>query len=413
MFTIVRILITALLTAILVRLMTLFPVQAGALAGFRVGPVPLVNIAAAAAVVLLLWFLAAPPLCRLLQRIRFRLFTMRKIRSLIRSRQHSLLNWLLSRAAHWGITGTASEPQYANTCEGLLALHGTGYAEKKRESFRGALQTLTEAVVPTGLPSRTVNRPTVINTSMLLCLIAKDKQSHSGVIESYELYDEIAANLWFLRSENGWGPLILRAEKKECRLANTWWALRALTQYGYLEHPEEGEAFRQQLIGTYEKNRNGTFGFSSSDAPRLTVTAMYLLLYYELPRAIRDEISRDYDPGAAAEFIYRRFVTEKCQVEVESIDGTFAGGTYIAHTPWKHVASAYAMQALSAARRNGDFRGRRMADVYRRVSDILQQDLRSPAVGESCYVPSDIEISRTGPYTFAAAHLILGLQALL
>ena len=28
-------------------------------------------------------------------------------------------------------------------------------------------------------------------------------------------------------------------------------------------------------------------------------------------------------------------------------------------------------------------------------------------------IPADIEISRTGPYTFAAAHLILGLQALL
>ena len=154
--------------------------------------------------------------------------------------------------------------------------------------------------MPTGLPSRTVNRPTVINTSMLLCLIARDRQNPSGVIDSYDLYDEIAANLWFLHSENGWGPLILRADKKECRLVNTWWALRALCQYGYSEREEEGSDFRQLLVGIYEKNRNGTFGFSSSDAPRLTVTSMYLLLYYELPRALREEISRDYDPRAAA-----------------------------------------------------------------------------------------------------------------
>ncbi|MDO5132462.1 MAG: hypothetical protein Q4D81_05725, partial [Eubacteriales bacterium] len=414
MYTFLRILVTAVLAAFLFFLWGLLPasVTAAALSA-AAGGYPLVNIAAAAAFVLLLWILAAPPLCGLLRNVRFALFTRNKIRKQIRSRQRSLVNWLLSRPAHWGITGSASEPQYANTCEGLLALRGTGFYEKKRESYRGALQVLTEAVLPTGLPSRTVNRPTVINTAMLLCLIAEEKKNPSGVIDSYDLYDEIASSLWFLHAEDGWGPLILRAEKKECRLVNTWWALRALYQYGFLERPEEGDAFRQLLTGIYEKNRGGTFGYSASDAPRLTVTAMYLLLYYDLPRRIREEIDKDYDPRAAAAFIYRRFVTEKCQVEVESIDGTYAGGTFIAHTPWKHIASAYAMQALAAARRNRDLSGSKMADVYRRTSNILTQDLRSPAVGENCYLPSDIELPRTGPYTFAAAHLILGLQTLL
>ncbi|MBR2728780.1 MAG: hypothetical protein IKD92_02750 [Lachnospiraceae bacterium] len=410
MFNLVRFLFTAVFFAAFlyaVRLLQPF------ILAFRIASLSLVQIAAAAAVILFMWFVPAWLLCRMIRSLRFRLVTMRAIRSRIRNRQRSLVNWLLSRPAHWGITGTASEPQYANTCEGLLALHGAGYFEKKKESCRSALQTLTQAVMPTGLPSRTVNRPTVINTAMLLCLIAMEKRSSSGVIDDFNLYDEIAANLWFLHSEDGWGPLILKADKKECRLVNTWWALRALFQYGYLEHQEEGDAFRQLLMSIYEKNRGGTFGFTASDAPRLTVTAMYLLLYYELPRAVRREIDQDYDPAEAAEFIYSRFVDEKCQVEVECIDGTFAGGTFIAHTPWKHIASAYAMQALAAARKNGDLPARRMADVYRRTSGILEQDLRSPAVGESYYLPSDIEVSRTGPYTFAAAHLVLGLQALL
>lgn len=410
MFNLVRFLFTAVFFAAFlyaVRLLQPF------ILAFRIASLSLVQIAAAAAVILFMWFVPAWLLCRMIRSLRFRLVTMRAIRSRIRNRQRSLVNWLLSRPAHWGITGTASEPQYANTCEGLLALHGAGYFEKKKESCRSALQTLTQAVMPTGLPSRTVNRPTVINTAMLLCLIAMEKRSSSGVIDDFNLYDEIAANLWFLHSEDGWGPLILKADKKECRLVNTWWALRALFQYGYLEHQEKGDAFRQLLMSIYEKNRGGTFGFTASDAPRLTVTAMYLLLYYELPRAVRREIDQDYDPAEAAEFIYSRFVDEKCQVEVECIDGTFAGGTFIAHTPWKHIASAYAMQALAAARKNGDLPARRMADVYRRTSGILEQDLRSPAVGESYYLPSDIEVSRTGPYTFAAAHLVLGLQALL
>ena len=410
MSTLIRILITLIPTAALVYARRFLPVDLGTI---KVAAFPLADVLAALVFFLLIWFLIAPPICRFLKNLRFKLSTLRKIRRQIRSRQRSLLNWLLSRPAHWGITGTASEPQYANTCEGLLAIRSAGFLEKKRESYRSAFQTLTEAVVPTGLPSRTVNRPTVINTSMLLYLIAMEKKSPTGVIDSFDLYDEIAANLWFLHAENGWGPLILRADKKECRFVNTWWALRALYQYGYLERAEEGDAFRQLLTAIYEKNRGGTFGYSPSDAPRLTVTAMYLILYYDLPRALREEIAGDYDPRAAADFIYDRFITEKCQVEVECVDGTFAGGTYIAHTPWKHIASAYAMQALAAARKNGDLPRRDMDDVYRRTSEILSQDLRSPAANESCYIPADIEISRTGPYTFAAAHLILGLQALL
>lgn len=407
---ILRIILTAALSAVLLFAARYLPVDPAAI---RIGPVSVLQAAAAAALVLLLWSAVVPPLVRILAGIRFRLFTMGKIKRQIRSRQRHLVNWLLSRPAHWGITGTASEPQYANTCEGLLALRSAGFYEKKRESYRNALQTLTEAVVPTGLPSRTVNRPTVINTSMLLYLVTLEKQTSSDVIDSFDLYNDIAANLWFLHSEDGWGPLILRADKKECRLVNTWWALRALFRYGYLEDPETGDSFRQLLRGIYEKNRGGTFGYSASDAPRLTVTAMYLLLYYELPRNIRREIGQDYDPRAAAQFICRRFITEKCQTEVECIDGTFAGGTYIAHTPWKHIASAYAMQALAAARKNGDLPGADMADVYRRTSEILTQDLRSPAANESCYIPADIELPRTGAYTFAAAHLIQGLQALL
>ena len=410
MSTLIRILITLIPTAALVYARRFLPVDLGTI---KIAAFPLADLLAALVFFLLIWFLIAPPICRFLKNLRFKLSTLRKIRRQIRSRQRSLLNWLLSRPAHWGITGTASEPQYANTCEGLLAIRSAGFLEKKRESYRSAFQTLTEAVVPTGLPSRTVNRPTVINTSMLLYLIAMEKKSPTGVVDSFNLYDEIAANLWFLHAENGWGPLILRADKKECRFVNTWWALRALYQYGYLERAEEGDAFRQLLTAIYEKNRGGTFGYSPSDAPRLTVTAMYLILYYDLPRALREEIAGDYDPRAAADFIYDRFITEKCQVEVECVDGTFAGGTYIAHTPWKHIASAYAMQALAAARKNGDLPRRDMDDVYRRTSEILSQDLRSPAANESCYIPADIEISRTGPYTFAAAHLILGLQALL
>lgn len=404
-----RIIVTAIPAAALIYARRFLPVDIETL---KVASMPAADLLAAALLIFLIWFLIAPPVCSFLQNLYFRLVTLGKIRKQIRRRQRSLLNWLLSRPAHWGITGTASEPQYANTCEGLLALRGAGFLDKKRESYRNALQTLTEAVVPTGLPSRTVNRPTVINTSMLLCLVAMEKQTSTGVIDSYDLYDDIAANLWFLHTENGWGPLILRADKKEARFVNTWWALRALYQYGYLERPEEGDAFRQLLTATYEKNRGGTFGYSPSDAPRLTVTAMYLILYYALPRAVRKEIAGDYDPAAAAEFIYNRFVIEKCQVEVECVDGTFAGGSYIAHTPWKHIAAAYAMQALSAARKNGDLSRRDMDDVYRRTSEILTQDLRSPAANESVYIPADIEISRTGPYTFAAAHLILGLQAL-
>ena len=263
MTTVIRVVITAVLTAAALLAGRLLPVNFSSL---QIGSIPFSTLEAAVLLFLAIWFLIAPYILRFFDNIRFSLITMRDIRRQIRKRQSSLLNWLLSRPAHWGITGTASEPQYANTCEGLMALRGTGLLEKKRESYRSAMQTLTEAVMPTGLPSRTVNRPTVINTAMLLSLIAMEKQSPTGVIDSFDIYDEIAANLWFLHADDGWGPLILRADKKECRLVNTWYAARALYQYGYLENPESADAFRQFLIGIYEKNRTGTFGYSPSDA---------------------------------------------------------------------------------------------------------------------------------------------------
>lgn len=414
MYTFFRILFTAAISAALLTAAGFLPpASVRLLEQLRTGPAPLPDPAAACALVLFVWCFLAPLPCRLFGSLRFRIFSMSRIRKQIQSRRDSLLNWLLARPAYWGITGTASDPQYATTCEGLLAIHSSGYYEKKRESRRIALQTLVDAAVPTGLPSRTVNRPTVINTSMLLMIAMQEKKSSGCVVDSFDLFDEMASNLWFLRAENGWGPLVLKAERKECRFVNTWWALRALYHYGYYDRPEEGDSFRQLVSRTYEKNRGGTFGYTASDSPRLAVTAMYLLFFYELPASFRKEIEKDYNPRSAAAFILRRFVTEKRQVEIESVDGTFAGGSFIAHTPWKHISSSYAMQALAAARKNNDLRRKEMEDVYRRTSEILSQDLRSPAPNESFYLPADAEIPRTGPYTFAAAHLILGLQAMM
>lgn len=193
MSTPLRIIVTIIPAAALIYARRFLPLDIGAL---KIASVPAADVIAALLLILLIWFLIAPPICRFLQTLYFRLFTLRDIRKQIRRRQRSLLNWLLSRPAHWGITGTASEPQYANTCEGLLALRGAGFIDKKRESYRNAMQTLTEAVVPTGLASRTVNRPTVINTSMLLCLVAQEKKTPADVIDSFDFYDEMAANLW-------------------------------------------------------------------------------------------------------------------------------------------------------------------------------------------------------------------------
>ena len=124
MSTLIRILITLIPTAALVYARRFLPVDLGTI---KIAAFPLADLLAALVFFLLIWFLIAPPICRFLKNLRFKLSTLRKIRRQILSRQRSLLNWLLSRPAHWGITGTASEPQYANTCEGLLAIRSAGF----------------------------------------------------------------------------------------------------------------------------------------------------------------------------------------------------------------------------------------------------------------------------------------------
>ena len=110
MSTLLRIIITLIPTAALFYARRFLPVDPGTI---KIGPFTLIEVLAVIVLLFLFWFLISPGVCRFLQGLRFKLVTLRKIRRQIRSRQRSLLNWLLSRSAHWGITGTASEPQYA------------------------------------------------------------------------------------------------------------------------------------------------------------------------------------------------------------------------------------------------------------------------------------------------------------
>lgn len=87
----------------------------------------------------------------------------------------SCINWLIDIDIHWGVNAKSTEPQNANTCEVLIALRESGLFKNKSEIYRNALNKLLENVTPDGLPSKSLNRSTVVCTSMMLYLVSLEK----------------------------------------------------------------------------------------------------------------------------------------------------------------------------------------------------------------------------------------------
>ena len=84
MTTVIRVVITAVLTAASLLAGRLLPVNFSSL---QIGSIPFSTIEAAVLLFLAIWFLIAPYILRFFENIRFSLITMRDIRRQIRKRQ--------------------------------------------------------------------------------------------------------------------------------------------------------------------------------------------------------------------------------------------------------------------------------------------------------------------------------------
>lgn len=353
-------------------------------------------------------FVLSPLIYLLVRQIYYRAGRMGAMRSEYGRICRGLINYLASLNTCWGVySGSASE-QNANTCEALLALHLTGLHTTRKDTYREAFQRVIDESTDQGLSSRTIGRPTVINSGMLLYLAAMDRDDQNGLIRDYSRFDEMAQNLWHLRSDGGWGVLVDKARESDVRLVSTWWALYALERCGYATRND----YAQMILSVFEKSRHGTFGYTAADSPRLVVTAMYLLLYFRMPKKLQRRIRREYSVSDAVSFIYEQFVLRRQEVEYEYVDGMFFGGKALIHTPWKHMAGAFAIAALLTAANHGRLDLTRLGRLFDAVGDLVDQEVSELASSELCYEPQDLELPVTGHLTYPSAYLAIALDCI-
>lgn len=318
------------------------------------------------------------------------------------------IGWLVNIRTRWGVVDQAEVMQNANTCEGLLALRASGKYREKSEIYKQAFCSVIDNAVEDGLPSKSLLKPTVVCTSMLLDLVAQERKDPTDIIENYEIYEGIAQKLWSVRTtSHGWGVYVTKTKDENCSLANTYWALRALSGYSVGQNKE----FCDYVKSIYEHSRQGKFGFSFGDNPRLSVTSMYLSLYYHLDLETRKKISGTYDHKAAINFVYDMLVLKDTQLEFETLLGIdIAGKGGPAKAPWNHITIGYAIEALLLAYKNKDLSIIKTDLLFSWINRTIKKNVKTVDGGLCYYIPHNMEHNSKGIYTFPTAYLIQGLS---
>lgn len=331
------------------------------------------------------------------------------------SREYALviedsINWLVSCKTHWGLESNANIAQNANTCEGLLALRLANQHKVRAEIYANAFKMIDLNASVNGLPSKSLQRPTVVCTSMLLYLVAREFEDPvDGISIDRNKYHEMAQRLWEARSEkSGWGVYVDKvAEDNECSLANTYWALRALSQFEI----GRSEEFCRYIRLIYQRGNSSRFGFKAGDSPRLTTTAMYLCLYNELGAKVRTLLSSVYNPTEALSYIYANFAPDHVQIEHETLLGLNNGNNPgPVKAPWKHIAVGYALDALLVAVHNKDLSTAKANRLFSEIAKLVRDYVMVRGEGHRCYVPKDMEYCSNGDFTYPTAYLVQGLS---
>ncbi len=317
------------------------------------------------------------------------------------------VEWLISCECHWGVRHDANQCQNANTCEALIALNKSSLAKKKKNAYKKAFRNVLANLTEDGLPSKSLKEATVVCTSMILYLLSLDCKSGLNTCSDYSVYEKQADNLWKNRGECGWGVYLFPVGQETTSLANTNWALRCLNQYNI----SSTEEFKEYLRAVYEHNNEGTFGFIIGDSPRLVTTAMYLSLYFELSDDLRKEIDNVYDVKKAVDYVYKHFVSENMQLEIEQLYGINKEGEGPLKAPWNHVVIGYCMDALSKAYTNRLLKIIQMDRFLRKIKGIIKNNIQYHN-NQCYYLPDNMQQGSTGVFTYPTTYMIWGMSSL-
>ena len=316
------------------------------------------------------------------------------------------INWLINTDKHWGPLDTSSECQNANSCEGLLALKKSNLYINKSEIYKDAFKEVINNLTEHGLESKSLKKPTVVCTSMILYLAALEHDD-MGIITDDSKLQNLSKYLWSIRGERGWGVYMMKMSNEYCCIANTFWALRALNKYSVGKTTE----FKKYIKMMYEYANQSKFGFVIGDQPRLVTTAMAISLYYKLDLNTRNSIDKSFNVKNAINYVFDSFVIKGIQIEVETLTGIDIETQGAKKVPWNHISIGYAIEALNLAYLNNDLGVVKMDLFIRRIKKICRLNLKYVNSEQCYYIPDKMEFNRNGIYTFPTTYLIWGLSS--
>ena len=250
------------------------------------------------------------------------------------------VQWFDNMQVKWAPYETATnfekEHRIANMFEVVISMRETERHKKKPKLYENRMNYLLSASSEYGWYSRSLGtelgNETVVCTSLGLYAFAFQIDTLND--KARQKLERIAVRLWEHRTENGWGVFLKKHHPSECRMANTFWALRSLSFYFVRSNLHE---YTRYVVSIYEKSTNSLFGYHPNDIRSLCVTAMYLLLYWELPECVQKEVERVYEPRKAVKYIHKRFCQENVQCESEDLPGI----EKVDKVPWQHITVSY------------------------------------------------------------------------
>ena len=320
------------------------------------------------------------------------------------------LNWITSTTVHWGVFYSSTECQNANTCEALLALKKASYDNKYENIYENAKKDVLNNVTEKGLPSKSLQCETVVCTSMILYLIALeqcDKAEPDAEID--ERFENIAKELWDCRSDRGWGVYVEHLSPKFCCVANTFWALLAISYYNVSKTKE----YEKYVRSIYEYSNDSLFGFFVGDSPRLCTTAMAIILYFSLREEIQKSIDQVFDVNVAIGYVFENFVFKDTQCEVEILRGIDLKCTGPKKAPWTHMTMGFAMRALNLAYKNKKISLIKMDIYLYKLKLLCKKGLHRISDCQSYFIPKGMELRENGLFTFPTAYFVMGLSDLI
>ena len=320
------------------------------------------------------------------------------------------VKWLTSNGCRWGPYENSNIMQNANTCEGLLALISTRQHKRYLRIYDESLNSVVKNATLNGLPSKSLSKETVVCTSLLIIIAVYDKEKNNGkVVKSLTPYKKMGKVLWECRSSCGWGVFMCKTNEPYCSFANTFRALFALLMIKNVR-PIDLNLYIRSI---YELSDNSLFGFTPNDQPRMTTTALSIIIYYNLSISAQKLINEVYDVNEAIQYVISTFCNDDYQQsEIETLEGINNGSNGIKKIPWTHISSGYAIKAICIAYKNHDLNSFFMNKFLKKVRKICDLNVITLPNDMSYYIPNNM-ITNQGIATYPSAYLLYGLSSVL